>query len=138
MESFHLEILSPERPFYKGDCVSLVVPVSDGMMGVMAHHEPLTAAILDGELQFTTPDGERKVCVVSRGMLDISQNDARILCDSALAPDEVDEALEKQARTDALIAEQEKEGLRDYRRTQLAFAHAVNTLKNRNKKMMQD
>ncbi|MCR5768733.1 MAG: ATP synthase F1 subunit epsilon [Lachnospiraceae bacterium] len=138
MESFHLEILSPERPFYKGDCVSLVVPVSDGMMGVMAHHEPLTAAILDGELQFTTPDGERKVCVVSRGMLDISQNDARILCDSALAPDEVDEALEKQAKTDALIAEQEKEGLRDYRRTQLAFAHAVNTLKNRNKKMMQD
>ena len=138
MESFHLEILSPERPFYKGDCVSLVVPVSDGMMGVMAHHEPLTAAILDGELQFTTPDGERKVCVVSRGMLDISQNDARILCDSALAPDEVDEALEKQAQTDALIAEQEKEGLRDYRRTQLAFAHAVNTFKNRNKKMMQD
>ncbi|MCR5324378.1 MAG: F0F1 ATP synthase subunit epsilon [Lachnospiraceae bacterium] len=133
MDSFHLEILSPERPFYKGDCVSLVVPVSDGMMGVMAHHEPLTAAILDGELQFTTPDGTRKVCVVSRGMLDISQNDARVLCDSALAPDEVDEALERHARTDALIAEQEKEGLRDYRRTQLAFANAVNTLKNRRK-----
>ena len=138
MESFHLEILSPERPFYKGDCVSLVVPVSDGMMGVMAHHEPLTAAILDGEMNFTLPDGTKKTCIVTRGMLDISKNDARILCDSALAPDEVDEALERQARTDAMIAEQEKEGLRDYRRTQLAFARAVNTLKNRQSKNMQE
>ena len=75
---------------------------------------------------------------MTRGMLDISKNDARILCDSALAPDEVDEALERQARTDAMIAEQEKEGLRDYRRTQLAFARAVNTLKNRQSKNMQE
>ncbi len=81
MEIFHLEILSPERPFYKGDCISLVVPVTDGMMGIMANHEPMTAAILDGELQFTLPDGEVKVCVVSRGTLDISNHDARILCD---------------------------------------------------------
>ena len=138
MEIFHLEILSPERPFYKGDCISLVVPVTDGMMGIMANHEPMTAAILDGELHFTLPDGESKVCVVSRGMLDISKNDARILCDSALAPDEVDEALEKQAQTDALITEQEAEGLRDYRRTQLAFAKAINTMKSRQKKEIKD
>ena len=138
MEIFHLEILSPERPFYNGDCVSLVVPVSDGMIGIMAHHEPMTAAISDGELAFTLPDGERKTCVVSRGMLDISRNDARILCDSAYAPEELDDVLARQALQDELIAEQEKEGLRDYRRTQLAFAKAVNTLKAKQKNSLQD
>jgi len=138
METFHLEILSPERPFYNGECVSLVVPLSDGMMGIMAHHEPMTAAITDGPVSFTIPGGERKECVVSRGMLDISMNDARILCDSAIAPDEMDKVLERQAQTDALLAEQEKEGLRDYRRTQLAFAKAINTLKTRQKNSLQD
>ena len=44
-KAFHLEILSPERTFYNGDCVSLMVPISDGMLGIMAGHTPLTAAI---------------------------------------------------------------------------------------------
>ena len=48
-KAFHLEILSPERTFYNGDCVTLMVPISDGMLGIMAGHTPLTAAIVDGE-----------------------------------------------------------------------------------------
>ena len=54
MTTFHLEILSPERTFYNGDCISLVVPISDGMLGVQANHTPLTAAISDGEAVFTS------------------------------------------------------------------------------------
>ncbi len=138
MDCFNLEILSPERPFYKGDCISLIVPISDGMMGVMANHEPMTAAILDGELTFTLPDGTTKVCVVSRGILDIDKKCTRILCDSALAPEEVDEALERQLQIDNEIEEKERVGMLDYRRTQLAFAKAVNALKNRQDKKMKN
>ena len=58
-KAFHLEILSPERTFYNGDCVSLMVPISDGMLGIMAGHTPLTAAIVDGEVTFVKPDGTR-------------------------------------------------------------------------------
>ena len=36
MRTFHLEILNPERVFYRGDCVSLIVPNSEGMLGEMA------------------------------------------------------------------------------------------------------
>ena len=36
LKPFHLEILSPERSFYRGDCLSLVVPISDGMLGIQA------------------------------------------------------------------------------------------------------
>ncbi len=138
MDSFNLEILSPERPFYKGECVSLIVPISDGMMGVMANHEPMTAAILDGELTFTLPDGTTKICVVSRGILNIDKKNTRILCDSALAPEEVDEVLERQLQIDNEIEEKERVGMLDYRRTQLAFAKAVNALKNRQDKKMKN
>ena len=72
MTTFHLELLSPERAFYSGDCTSLIVPVSDGMMGVMANHSPMTAAIFDGQLSFTKPDGETVICAVTRGLLDVS------------------------------------------------------------------
>ncbi len=138
MEIFHLEILSPERTFYNGDCVSLIVPVSDGMMGIMAHHEPMTAAIMDGEVTFVTPDGKKTVCSVSRGMLDISSNDARLLCDWAVDVHELEAEKEKRAAYDAMLAEEEKKGLMDYRKTQLAFARAVNTLKNKQKNSLQD
>ena len=44
---FQLEILTPERAFYRGECISVIVPVSDGMLGIMANHTPMTAAITD-------------------------------------------------------------------------------------------
>ena len=52
---FQLEILTPERAFYRGECISVIVPVSDGMLGIMANHTPMTAAITDGEVVFTLP-----------------------------------------------------------------------------------
>ena len=129
MTVFHLEILSPERTFYNGDCVSLVVPISNGMFGIQAHHAPVTAAIVDGEVTFTLPDGSRRVCAVSGGMVDVSDNDARILCESALAPEEIDEALEKRALDEARLALSEHMAYKDYMLSQLAFARAFNKLR---------
>jgi F-type H+-transporting ATPase subunit epsilon len=129
MKSFHLEILSPERNFYTGECVSLVVPISDGMLGIMAGRAPLTAAISDGEVIFTLPDGTRRVCAVADGMVDVSGGAARILCESALAPEEIDAEQERQAMEEARLALSERMAYRDYMLTQLAFARAFNNLR---------
>ncbi len=130
---FHLEILSPERSFYTGDCVSLVVPISDGMLGIQYGRAPLTAAIQDGEVTFTLPDGTRRVCAVSSGMVDVSRDDARILCESALAPEEIDAEQERQALEEARLALAEKMAYRDYMLSQLAFARAFNNLRVKRK-----
>ena len=61
---FQLEILTPERAFYRGECISVIVPVSDGMLGIMANHTPMTAAITDGEVVFTLPDGSARRLLV--------------------------------------------------------------------------
>ncbi len=129
MTTFHLEILSPERTFYNGDCVSLVAPIRDGMLGIPANHTPLTAAISDGEAVFTLPDGTRRVCAVASGMVDVSKNDARILCESVCAPEEVDEERERMALQDAQVALSEHMAYKDYVLTQLAFAQAFNKLR---------
>ncbi len=129
MTSFHLQILSPERPFYEGPCVSLVVPISDGMLGIQAHHVPLTAALTDGEVVFTLPDGTKRSCAVTRGMLDISRDNARILSESAVSPEEIDEEAERLAMQEAKLELSEKQGRKDYMLSQLAFARAFNNLK---------
>ena len=129
MTVFHLEILSPERTFYHGDCISLVVPISDGMLGIQANHTPLTAAISDGEAVFILPDGTKRVCAVASGMVDVSENDARILCESVCAPEEVDVERERRALQDAQLALSEHMAYKDYVLTQLAFAQAFNKLR---------
>ena len=138
MNIFQLDILTPERPFYQGECVSLVVPISDGMLGIMANHLPITVAIRDGEIRFTLPDGTKRVCAVTRGMLDISRNDVRILCESALAPEEIDEAAERRAMQEAQLAMQEKIGRKDYMLSQMAFARAFNNLRVKRKSAIEN
>ena len=131
--TFHLEILSPERPFYKGDCISVVLPISDGMIGVMANHPAMTAVIGDGEVNFTLLDGEKRTCLVSKGMFDISKNDARLLCESAIDPEEWDEEMKRRQEYEEKIEEEERRARVDFMKTQVAIAKAVNTLKPKNR-----
>ena len=133
MDTFHLEILSPEMPFYKGDCVSLVLPISDGMIGIMAHHPAMTAVIGDGLVKFKLPDRTEMECMVAKGMFDISQNDARLLCDAAAAPDEWEKELLRRKEEEARIEEEEKKARRDFMKTQLSIARAINALKVKNR-----
>ena len=129
LKPFHLEILSPERSFYRGACVSLIVPISDGMIGIQAGRAPLTAAIEDGAVRFTLPDGEQRVCAVADGMVDVSETDVRILCESALAPEEIDAEAERQAMEEARLALAERMAYKDYLLSQLTFARAFNKLR---------
>ncbi len=133
MKPFRLEILSPENCFYTGDCLSLIVPISDGMLGIQAGCAPLTAAIPDGEVTLTLPDGTRRVCAVADGMVDVSSDGVRILCESALAPEEIDEARERQAMDEARLALSERMAYKDYMLSQLAFARALNNLRIKRK-----
>lgn len=129
MRTFHLEILTPEKPFYTGECVSIVIPVSDGMLGIMAGHTPLTAAIHHGCVTFTDGDGAKTECAVSRGILNFDGNGARLLCDYASLPENIDEDQERMDIEEAELALSEKQSHVDFVTSQLTLAKAFNNLK---------
>lgn len=129
MKTFHLEILTPEKAFYMGECQSLMIPISDGMLGIMAGHAPLTAAIHNGCVSYTLPDGSKTECAVSRGMLTVDKNGARLLCDYAVLPEYIDEEEERHTIEEAMIAMKEKQSYAEYVTTQLTLAKAFNNLK---------
>lgn len=133
MKAFHLEILSPERVFYKGECYSVVLPIGDGMMGVMAGHTPFSAAIFDGEVAFTIPSGERVICAVTRGLVDMENDCLRLLCESALYPDEIDEQATLRAAEEARLELEKKQSGHDFAVWQMTFQRAMNNLRIKNK-----
>jgi len=129
MTPFFLDILTPEKPFFKGECVSLVIPTTDGMMGIMAKHSPLTAAIHNGKIVFTLPSGEVRVCAVTRGMVSVSSSRVRVLCESAIDPSDIDIEAERLAMQEAELELRKKLSYEEYMASQLAFAKAINRLK---------
>lgn len=133
MKTFHLEILTPERTFYKGECVSLIVPISDGMLGIMAHREPVTASVSCGEGYYTRPDGEKILFSVSGGMIDVVDNTVKLLCDSALLPSEIDENKERQLADAARSELAKKQSIKDYKLSKLMLNDAINNIKIKQK-----
>ena len=53
MRDFQLKVLTAEKTFYDGPCVSLTIPTLDGLYGIMAGHEDLVLAVVPGMLCFT-------------------------------------------------------------------------------------
>lgn len=133
MKSFNLKILTPERAFYVGECVSLIVPISDGMLGIMAYREPVTASVTYGEASYTTPEGEKVMFSVSGGMLDVVDNNVTLLCDYALRPEEIDEEKERRAEQEALSELRKKQSEKDYQLSKIMLKNAINNLKIKQK-----
>ncbi len=81
---FHLHICSMAGDFYNGECVSLTLPLSDGILGVMARRSPFAAAVVPGLLRYCPPEGEAVEVDVGAGIARFENNDALVLLDSAV------------------------------------------------------
>lgn len=134
MKAFNLEILTPERVFYRGECVSLIVPITDGMLGIMANREPITASLTNGEAYYTKPDGEKILFSISGGMIDVENNTVKVLCEYALLPEEIDEERERQEMEIARSELRKEQSKRDYALSKLMLSNAINNIKVKRKK----
>lgn len=134
MKTFQLEILTPERVFYRGECVSLIVPITDGMLGVMANREPITASLTNGEAYYTKPDREKVLFSISGGMIDVENNTVKVLCEYALLPEEIDEERERKEAEKARSELRKQQSKRDYMLSKIMLSNAINNLKVKEKK----
>ena len=129
MNTFHLCVLASDKPFYDGDCQSLVIPMQEGQYGIQAHHRNMIAAMIPGILSFTDGEGNRQIASSSFGMVKVENNNVLILVDTAERPEEIDA---NRARQDAEAAKEEilqKKSIQDYRSAQARMARALSRLK---------
>lgn len=88
--TFGLHIWASEKPFYDGECESLVIPSVDGKYGIMAGHSDLITAIVPGELKFTVPGKSPQIAAVSEGIMKIENNNVLVLVETIERPEEID------------------------------------------------
>ena len=53
MSAFHARILASDTLFFDGDCEFMVVPCTDGAMGILSHHSNMIAAVCRGSCGFS-------------------------------------------------------------------------------------
>ena len=121
---FPLHVLAADKPFYEGDCESLVVPTLDGEYGVLAGHCNTICAIVPGELTFRTPDGETLVAAVASGIMKIENGEALVLVDSALRPEDIDAERQRRKADEAKEALLQRRSSEEHPAAQARLARA--------------
>ena len=90
MNTFDLEILTPERTIFHAAVRAVTVPAEDGRLGVLAGHAPLLCVLQAGEVDITAEDGAAELIVVTGGFLEVEENRARILADGGERAEDID------------------------------------------------
>lgn len=127
-KTFYLEIIASDRIFFQGDCEHLVITAIDGLLGILAGHEPLVTSLPTGELKYMV-DGVWKHAAISEGFIEVMPDRAVILADSCELPEEIDIKRAEEARQRAEEMLRQKQSIREYYETQAALNRAINRLK---------
>jgi F-type H+-transporting ATPase subunit epsilon len=82
--TFLLRLVTPQKLLLEAEVSSLQVPGSEGYLGVLAHHAPLITALQEGKLTVKDASGRETAYHVTGGFLEVSDNRATVLADSAV------------------------------------------------------
>lgn len=127
-KAFDLKIIASDRIFYEGSCEHLVVTAFDGLLGILAGHEPLVMSLPTGELKYLV-EGEWHHAAISEGFMEVMPDFAVILADSCELPEEIDIKRAEEAKRRAEERLRQKQSIMEYYHTQTALNRAMNRLK---------
>ncbi|MBR5490168.1 MAG: ATP synthase F1 subunit epsilon [Oscillospiraceae bacterium] len=129
MASFYVHILAEDHVLVRGDCLSLVLPLPDGLYGIQAHHSNMISAVIPGLLKCTMKDGTVINAAVSNGLVKVEDNDVLVLVESAEDSAEIDVIRAKRAAEEAEALLRSKHNAMEYRMAQASLIRATNRLR---------
>jgi F-type H+-transporting ATPase subunit epsilon len=98
--SIQLEIVTPERLAYSDDVDSVVLPGSEGELGVLPHHAPLVTTLGIGELRIRKGGAEESFAIVG-GFLQVRPDKVVVMAETADMASEIDLEKAQEARREA-------------------------------------
>lgn len=87
-DTFHLDVITPERAVLRAEATFVAVPAWDGEIGVLAHRAPLLARLGVGWLRADTTEG-KKTFLIDGGFCQVVDNRVTVLTEHAQEPAEV-------------------------------------------------
>jgi F-type H+-transporting ATPase subunit epsilon len=98
-----LEIVTPEKLAYEGEVDSVVLPGSQGELGVLPHHAPLVSTLGAGELRLRSGGSEESFAIVG-GFLQVLPDKVVVMAETADMASEIDLEKAQEARRQAEAA----------------------------------
>ena len=84
MADIHFELVTPERAVLSTDAHMVVVPGSEGDMGILAGHAPVMTTIRDGEIRiYSNPTTVVQRITVAGGFAEVNEAGLTILAEQA-------------------------------------------------------
>lgn len=107
----HLQLVTLTGTKFDGDVHEVILPTLDGQIGVLQDHMPLISAAAEGIIYIRKnakdSDRDREFFVTHGGVVEVENNNLRVIVDEADAPDEINEheAQSALARAEKMRAE---------------------------------
>lgn len=89
-ETFHLQIVTPDKPVFDGMAEKLIVRTITGDVCILARHIDYAAALGIGEARVTDEEGNTRIAACNGGLLSVSDNQVRVMATTFEWADEID------------------------------------------------
>ena len=122
--NFELKIITPDRVFYEGEAVMVEFNTTEGEIGVLPGHIPLTVIVKPGILNITETEGDKEAALHA-GFAEILPDRVTILAEIIEWPEEIDEERAEAAKERAEERLRSRTGGTDIRRAETALQRAM-------------
>ncbi len=125
----HCDIVSAEEELFSGLVEMVVAHGNQGDLGILMGHAPLLTDLKPGPVRVIKQGGEQEVFYISGGFLEVQPNMVKVLADTAVRADDLDEAAALEAKKAAEKALNEKGAEFDYSTAAARLAEAAAQLR---------
>lgn len=122
-KNFDLRIITPDRIFYEGEASMVEFNTTEGEIGVLKGHIPMTVIVKPGVL--TIYGEETKEAALHAGFVEILQDKVTIMAEIIEWPHEIDLGRAEDARERAKQRISEKSSETDILRAETALQRAI-------------
>lgn len=85
MDTFKLEILTPNGDIFNGNAISVVLPGEEGEFGVLAGHSSLTTLLEAGVVDVEKVDKSVESILINWGVVQVDEEKVIVLVEGAVA-----------------------------------------------------
>lgn len=125
MSSYYLKIIASDKVFFQGKVEKVIIPGVDGERAILAHHENVVVAVNIGTIRFQLENGEWVETIVGLGFLQMMNNRATILVETAERPEDIDMVRAKEAKERAEEQLRQKLSEKEYHHVKSSLARAM-------------
>jgi len=138
MNTFSLEILTPEKMFFSEDVEALIITSTDGEIAILKDHLPIIAPLDVGSIQIKQ-NGKWREAFQSEGFMEVSETGTvHVFVQACEWPEDIDKKRALQAAHRVEERMRQQRSMMEYQWSKIALTRAMTRLRISNKNINLD